>query len=260
MASSRSTAPGAAGAKQRLASEFASLLKEPWVHFNDPDMIAANLFHWRFGLVVTNPDSDFYEGYFKVDMAFPTDYPYSPPQFKFATSTGIFHPNVYPDGRTCISILHRPGEDLMSGEMASERWSPLQGVESVLRSVLLLLDDPEIGSPANVDASVTYRDDRARYKQRAREAVARSHKDKPEDFVMPESLEVTKPPPKADYDEDFFQPSDEGEFDFGGSDTDDEGDMEFEDEDEDDEDVKMDTEEKAERRQKKAEDSDDGVL
>ncbi len=51
----------------------------------------------------------------------------------------------------------------MSGEEASERWSPLQGAESVLRSVLLLLDDPEIGSPANVDAGVMYRDRRGEY-------------------------------------------------------------------------------------------------
>ena len=59
----------------------------------------------------------------------------------------------------------------MSGEMASERWSPLQGVESVLRSVLLLLDDPEIGSPANVDAGKMYRDRRAEYLEKAKDAV-----------------------------------------------------------------------------------------
>lgn len=63
---------------------------------------------------------------------------------------------VYPDGRVCISILHPPGEDEMSGEDASERWLPTQSVSSVLLSVLSLLADPNTSSPANVDASVCY--------------------------------------------------------------------------------------------------------
>lgn len=109
---------------------------------------------WSFALLVPNPDSVFHGGYLKAEMLFPNDYPYQPPKFRFKTH--ITHPNIYADGTLCISILHKPGEDLTSGEEASERWSPLQGAESVLRSVLLLLDDPEINSPANVDASVLY--------------------------------------------------------------------------------------------------------
>lgn len=177
--------------------------------------------------MVINSDSDFNGGYFKAEMIFTDEYPYQPPKFRFLIP--ITHPNIYPDGQLCISILHKPGEDLMSGEAASERWSPLQGAESVLRSVLLLLDDPEINSPANVDAGVLYRDHRAEYKQKARETVERSKKDIPAGFDMPRSFEPA-PPPKADNDDDFWVESDE-EFDFGGSDTGDDEDMgDFEDE------------------------------
>jgi ubiquitin-conjugating enzyme E2 R len=151
-------------------------------------------------------------------MVFTEEYPYQPPKFRFLIP--IYHPNIYPDGQLCISILHKPGEDLMSGEQASERWSPLQGVESVLRSVLLLLDDPEINSPANVDASVLYRDKREAYNRRAQDTVERSKKDIPEGFEMPRSFEAA-PPPKIENDDDFWAESDE-EFDFGGSDTGDE--------------------------------------
>src|ERR1700733_2535451 len=115
-------------------------------------------------------------------MSFTDKYPFSPPTFKFLRP--INHPNIYPDGNLCISILHPPGEDEQSGELASERWSPLQGVETVLRSILLLLDDPEISSPANVDAGVMYRDDRAQYNEKAEEAVADSQKDIPAGFTM----------------------------------------------------------------------------
>lgn len=105
----------------------------------------------------------------------------------------------------------------MSGELATERWSPLQGAESVLRSVLLLLDDPEVSSPANVDAAVLYRKDREGYIKRAREDVETSKRDVPIDFTMPTSLEDT-PPEKSLDDEDFWAESD-AEDDFGGSDS-----------------------------------------
>jgi ubiquitin-protein ligase len=32
-----------------------------------------------------------------------------PPTMKFATE--MWHPNIYPDGKVCISILHAPGVD-----------------------------------------------------------------------------------------------------------------------------------------------------
>jgi ubiquitin-protein ligase len=134
-------------------------------------------------------------------MTFTEHYPYAPPTFKFTRP--IYHPNIYADGKLCISILHAPGEDEQSGELASERWSPLQGVESVLRSVLLLLDDPEIGSPANVDAGVMYRDNRAEYDARAEAAVLASKQDIPEGFVMPTTLDEA-PPAKIVEDDDFW--------------------------------------------------------
>ncbi|KAK0727904.1 ubiquitin-conjugating enzyme/RWD-like protein [Lasiosphaeria miniovina] len=207
---------GGAGAKQRLMSEMRNLRNEKWIHFEDDE--SGNLLKWRFALMVINSDSAFNGGYFKAEMVFTDDYPFSPPKFRFLIP--ITHPNIYPDGQLCISILHKPGEDLMSGEAASERWSPLQGAESVLRSVLLLLDDPEISSPANVDAGVMYRDRRSDYNDRARATVEKSKKDIPEGFEMPRSFEPA-PPIKAENDDDFWAESDE-ELDFGGSDTGDE--------------------------------------
>lgn len=169
-------------------------------------------------------------------MRFSNDYPYQPPTFRFMTPD-ICHPNVYTDGNLCISILHKPGEDAHSGELASERWNVLHGVESVLRSVLLLLDDPEINSPANVDASVLYRDRRDEYDARAKETVAKTQRDVPEGLHMPSTADLTPAPVKpAEDDADFWNETDEEE-DFGGSDSD--ADMDdFEDDDEDDEDDK----------------------
>jgi ubiquitin-conjugating enzyme E2 R len=42
-------------------------------------LINENIFEWSVALIVLNPDSDYYGGYFKARMSFPSNYPYSPP-------------------------------------------------------------------------------------------------------------------------------------------------------------------------------------
>lgn len=174
-------------------------------------------------------------------MRFQHDYPYAPPTFRFLTKN-ITHPNVYPTGDLCISILHKPGDDAQSGELASERWNVLHGVESVLRSVLLLMDDPEISSPANVDASVLYRDHRDEYNLKARALVEQTKIDVPVESRMPTHAELAPAPVKpVEDDADFWVMTDEDD-DFGGSDSDMDDFDDEDDQDEDDEvDLKRDT-------------------
>ncbi|KAL9055955.1 MAG: hypothetical protein Q9162_003251 [Coniocarpon cinnabarinum] len=167
-------------AKRRLMQEFKQLSKESWTNI---ELKNDNIMEWMVGLIVLNPDSQYYGGYFKAKMTFPKNYPYSPPDFQFLRP--MFHPNVYEDGRLCISILHPPGEDEMSGELASERWSPVQSVESVLLSILSLLDDPEVNSPANVDAGVMLRKQPEEFKGRVKKDRDESKQDIPEGYEMP---------------------------------------------------------------------------
>ncbi len=109
----------------------------------------------------------------------------------------------------------------MSGESAGERWSPAQRVESVLISIISLLDDAECSSPANVDAGVMLRKDPNGFKKRVKEDVEKSKADIPAGFVMPTHESTAKKPEKPQDDQDFWVDSDE-EDDFGGSDTDEE--------------------------------------
>jgi len=100
-------------------------------------------------------------------MKFPQDYPNNPPEMVFKSK--MWHPNIYDDGKVCISILHPPGEDAMnSQETAEERWRPILGAESILISVISMLNDPNIDSPANIDASVMFRDDIELYQKTVR--------------------------------------------------------------------------------------------
>lgn len=48
-----------------------------------------NVFEWSVALIVLNPDSLYYGGYFKAKMTFPRNYPHSPP--------GTSLPNLEPE-------------------------------------------------------------------------------------------------------------------------------------------------------------------
>ena len=132
----------------------------------------------------------------------------------------------------------------MSGESAGERWSPVQRVESVLLSIISLLDDAECSSPANVDAGVLLRKSPSLYRTRVHEDVEKSKQDIPTNFTMPTSMEdsaIGKALEKTRSidDQEFWVDSEEDEEDdFGGSDTDNDENREDEDEDED-EDTEM---------------------
>jgi ubiquitin-conjugating enzyme E2 G1 len=82
---------------------------------------------------------------------------------------------VYPDGKVCISILHPPGVDQFnSSESADERWRPILGVESIILSVISMLNDPNISSPANLDAAVEYRDNPETYIKKVKRLTIQS--------------------------------------------------------------------------------------
>jgi ubiquitin-conjugating enzyme E2 G1 len=50
-----------------------------------------------------------------------------------------------------------------SQERADERWRPILGVEAIILSVISMLNSPNIESPANLEASLQYRDNYAEY-------------------------------------------------------------------------------------------------
>jgi ubiquitin-protein ligase len=158
-------------ALKRLQNELKQLIKEPTYFFsvfpNDK-----NFFIWDV-LLIGPPDTPFENGIIKAQFEFSTDYPNKAPKFKFITN--LFHPNVYPDGKVCISILHE-GVDEFGYESLSERWNPSQSVNSILMSILSMLSAPNFESPANVDASKLWRDNYSEYKNIIYKMVADSQK------------------------------------------------------------------------------------
>ncbi|KAG1930662.1 ubiquitin-conjugating enzyme E2 [Pimephales promelas] len=158
-------------ALKRLMAEYKQLTLNP------PEGIVAgpvneeNFFEWE-ALIMGPEDTCFEGGVFPAILSFPSDYPLSPPKMRFTCD--MFHPNIYPDGRVCISILHAPGDDPMGYESSAERWSPVQSVEKILLSVVSMLAEPNDESGANVDASKMWREDREQFNRLAKQIVRKS--------------------------------------------------------------------------------------
>jgi len=170
-------------ATKLLANTLKNVLMDPVEGFTVELTDESNLFEW--GVYIEGPKDTLYEGgVFQMNMKFPFDFPMSPPELRFTSD--FWHPNVYRDtGLVCISILHPPGEDEMSGESASERWLPTQTVTTILLSVISLLNAPNFSSPANVDASVEWRNDPIAYKKKCQRLIEKANREKPSHIVIP---------------------------------------------------------------------------
>lgn len=131
-----------------------------------------NFFVWD--IIIFGPNDTLYEGgIFKCEMNFTPQYPQRAPKLRFKSK--ITHPNIYKDGNVCISILHE-GKDEYGYESISERWNPSHGVSSVLLSVISMLGDPNFESPANIDASVLYKNNLEEYKSVVYSEVSETQK------------------------------------------------------------------------------------
>lgn len=149
--------PGTAGLLLRQLKEIQSSRDIPGISCGL--VSESNVFEWEVMLMISDDCKYYGGGNFSARLRFPPTYPLSPPTMTFMSPVP-FHPNIYEDGRVCISILHEPGEDQWGYEKASERWSPVQTPETILVSVVSLLYSPNDESPANVEAAKLWREER----------------------------------------------------------------------------------------------------
>jgi ubiquitin-conjugating enzyme E2 I len=67
----------------------------------------------------------------------------------------LFHPNVYPSGTICLSILDEDKD-----------WKPSITMKQLLLGIQTLLNEPNPNSPAQTDAYLLFKSDKAAYKRR----------------------------------------------------------------------------------------------
>ena len=156
-------------ALKRLQFELKEINKDP-NYFYSVEPEKNNIYKWGI-IMIGTPDTIFEGMIIKANIEFTKDYPNKAPIFYFTSP--MFHPNIYSDGKMCISILHE-GVDEFGYESISERWSPSQSVNSILISILSILGDPNFESPANVDACKLWKENFNEYKKIIYRMVASS--------------------------------------------------------------------------------------
>lgn len=153
-------------AKQHLIRQFNALNKDETAYFSVGLDTGDNWFKWR--VCFEGPQDTLYaSGIFSAVLTFPDDFPNNPFEMRFEQE--MWHPNIFPDGRVCISSLHPPGTDQFNEqETAEERWRPILSVESVIVAVISMLGSPNLESPANIDAAKQLRENQEEYKQKVK--------------------------------------------------------------------------------------------
>lgn len=113
-----------------------------------------DLMNWTTG-IPGKPGTIWENGLYTVTISFTEEYPTKPPKCKF--DSGFYHPNVYPSGTICLSILN---ED--------EDWRPALTMKQILLGVQELLDNPNLNSPAQADAYHAFKKDKAEYERKVK--------------------------------------------------------------------------------------------
>lgn len=140
-------------ALRRIQKELADLKKDPPSNCS-AGPIGDDLFKWE-GVIMGPSDSPYTGGVFKLQILFPVDYPFKPPNVQFLTK--IYHPNINPTGLICLDIL-------------KQQWSPALTISKVLLSITSLLTDPNPDDPFVPDIANLLKRNKAEY-----EANARAH-------------------------------------------------------------------------------------
>lgn len=112
---------------------------------------STDLMSWECGIPGLE-GTDWHKGIYTCKLVFHSDYPSVAPKVIF-TPTVLFHPNVYPNGSVCLSII-------------GNNWKPSITVKEILLGIRDLLDTPNILSPANGEAARLFATNRAEYNKR----------------------------------------------------------------------------------------------
>ncbi|KAH8303758.1 hypothetical protein KR018_000303, partial [Drosophila ironensis] len=135
----------------RLQREIADFRREP-PEGCSVEVVDDNIMHW-IATIIGPGDTPYEGGHFRLDLHFPPQYPFHPPQIHFLTR--IYHCNITNNGYICMDILNLA-------------WSPALTVSKVLLSILSLLSDPNPNDPLEANIANLYKMQRPAHDENAR--------------------------------------------------------------------------------------------
>lgn len=92
-------------------------------------------------MIIGPQDTPYQYGYYLFKFKFPSNYPFAPPKVEYMTNDGRtrFNPNLYRNGKVCVSILNT---------WSGDQWTGCQTISSVLLTLCTLLNDnPLLNEP-----------------------------------------------------------------------------------------------------------------
>lgn len=130
-----------------------------------------NILRWKFR-IPARASSIWAPGVYAGEIVFCEDYPQRPPTARFDKIEGqpLFHPNIYPDGRVCLSIINPP--ESRHGYGKGGNWSPSFGVKHVLIALQRSLDEASGYASGRDEPYKLYNKDKEEYVRRVKQQVA----------------------------------------------------------------------------------------
>merc|ERR1712062_135603 len=113
-----------------------------------------NLMLWEYG-IPGKKGTPWEGGLYKGQIIFKDDFPTTPPKVKLVPP--LFHPNVYPSGTVCLSILNEEKD-----------WKPAITIKQILLGIQDLLALPNNADPAQKEPYELYRKDQAAFWKKVR--------------------------------------------------------------------------------------------
>lgn len=134
--------------QKRLVKEHLEMQTDPPLNCSAGPVNQTDITKWE-GTIIGPTDSVYNGGVFRLQLDFPTDYPFKPPLIRFTTP--IFHPNINQSGGICLDIL-------------KDQWSPSLTVSKVLLSICSLLTDPNPDDPLVPEIANMYKTNKEKFK------------------------------------------------------------------------------------------------
>jgi ubiquitin-protein ligase len=132
---------------KRFVTELEDVMK-----LYDLEMPEDNMRHWKVA-IIGSINTPYSEGVYILDIIFPDDYPFKPPDIKFETK--IYHPNISTSGKVCLGML--------------TDWKPIYQMKDVLMLIVDVMSKPDASDPLNHEAASLYTNNRTKYLQTASE-------------------------------------------------------------------------------------------
>ena len=137
----------------RIKKELADIKRDPPTNCM-AGPVDDDIFHFQ-ATIMGPPGTPYAGGVFFLDVIYPIDYPFKPPNIKFTSK--IYHCNINSEnGAISLDIL-------------TDQWSPSLSISSLLLSISSLLSDPNPDNPIVPEIARIYKADKEKHDKNAKE-------------------------------------------------------------------------------------------